>query len=922
MTGFFKALVERSRTKILESRFEIIIFFGCMILYYVVIARRFLGGGEVIGGDTGLTWSLHYFVMEALVEYLQYPLWDPTTLGGYPSHMLMVNGWYQNLHPFHLPLFLVAAAIGKLFHIDSNYLVTFHKTIYLFSINLVAIMLITRELCTTRLARLLPPLIYTLCSFQFFALRDSLIVEGLPPALFLLFAVFYHVNRRSPRSLFVLLIFLALYVFGFSYAYLLSSAWWLTILILLVLLTSPGIAKDSWGCAQQLWANRVSRIQLILVSALLLVAAAAVAISIGSSVGQMIRASGGQPVPFDTSSGGQWDPPVYGIYSTQLWAQFLVWAPFPDIHQSFLKFDPWDSGIYHRYMGMVLLPLLLIAALFGHKRRFVWPLLVTVFCCAVFITYTVENPLYAFLVDNIPPLRNTRPLTYLLSRDVTLLTVFVGAVGLDILLLGASNGADVKLWTTARAFMIILVVVAGELLLASILPQLASIRHSLAHIAVYLGLFSLILLVLSSSIERYGRRTLVLFLLILTVMDLVISAASFSKHHVATAKAAPHALIMPTRKLGPLRPGDVQWVGGYRGQFHQLYGGPYQGTRAWLVVATHPSWQPILQNWDSVGRRMKAYPDFRFFTNAAYVPFDAILEIDKVKLPSYVLEPAVRLVRANGRDMIQFPDRVMPVEDGFAGIVENAHPEAHDDVAFAGWAIDERAQQPAREVLVFVGDVLLGSVSTVIESRIAARLRPEYLHSGFNGLMNGLSKSERKNIRLFALLSDGTARELLYADDYPFTLDYGPGPERLTMRPAAAGPSTMYLHDRAAVFPNVSGRLEQMAWSVVDWTPNHYTIRVSAPSDGYLLNLDNYNKFWTARVDGRPEEIARANFSMQAVKLSKGEHIVEWRYDPLVFKLGWLAFYAVFAAVLVSSGYLGMPAHQDWDCGGRGVEKG
>jgi hypothetical protein len=124
---------------------DIAVFLVCMLLYYIVIARRYFGA-DVIGGDTQIVWSMDYFTMESLIEYLQYPLWDPTSLGGYPFHLIMVNGWFQNFHPFQLPFLLIAAAIGRAVHIDSNYLVVFHKTIYLFSLNLVVVILITREI--------------------------------------------------------------------------------------------------------------------------------------------------------------------------------------------------------------------------------------------------------------------------------------------------------------------------------------------------------------------------------------------------------------------------------------------------------------------------------------------------------------------------------------------------------------------------------------------------------------------------------------------------------------------------------------------------------------------------------------------------------------------------------------------------------
>jgi hypothetical protein len=885
--------------RIVRCKIEIVTFSACVILYYVVVARRFFGTSDVIGGDTQLVWSLHYFVMESLLEYLQFPLWDPTALNGIPLHLMTVNGWYQYLHPFNVPFLFAATLLGRLFHLTSQGLMVFHKTIYLFSLNLVAVMLISRELCERRSARLLPPLIFALSSIQFFALRDSIINEGLPPALLFVFGLLYHANRRTGRSLIVSLIFLGLYIFGFSYPYLLSSLWWVGSLTVLLMLTQPTLLRDSWNCARQLWAERSSRVQLLLVLGFVVIASGAAGLSVANAVNEIVRGAGDQPVPYDVSSGGQFGP--RDVYSKEIWTNFLVWAPFPDIHANLLKFDPWDAGIYHRYMGLVLMPLLVIAALFGHQRRYVWPLLLAAFVCTVFIPYTAENALFTWLLDNIPPIRNTRTLAHVLPRDgPSLFIVFAAAIGLDVLLRDAPLGPKAQLWVTARSVLVMLMVVAGGILLASILSSLSTVRHSLAHIGVYLGLFTLIVLVLAHGIGYRHQAGLVLVLLSVAGMDLVISAAAFAKlSHTWSPNMAPNSIAMPSRKLGPMAEGDPQWVGAYRGELHGLYGGPYVGTRAWMVLATHPSWQPVLQNWDPFGRHMKAYPDFRFFTNAAYIPFDAIRDIDRVKLPSYVIGPPTLLIRNNDSEVIQFPDRTVQVEKGFAGFVEGASPGG-STVSFAGWATDEKRKGWARQILIFVGDTLWDTIPGGMIRPDLAGFGPDFIPSGFMGLLDGVPPEQQKNIRAFGLLSDGTARELQYSAGYPFSRGYGVGPESLRARPAADGPPTFYLHDQAAIVPDVPGREEKMSWSVLDWTPNHYSVHVSVPQDGYVLNLQNFNRYWEARVDGQVEPIMRANFALQAIKISRGEHVIAWSYNPFPFKLAWLAFYLAFAAMMVN----------------------
>jgi hypothetical protein len=585
-----------------------------------------------------------------------------------------------------------------------------------------------------------------------------------------------------------------------------------------------------------------------------------------------------------------------------------VWAPFPDLHANLLKYDPFEAGIHHRYMGVVLLPLLVIVALFGHQRPHAWPLLLTVFIAAAFITYTAENPLYAFLLDNIETVRNTRPLTFLLSREVTLLLAFAAAMGLDILLRDGRNGPNAGLWRTARTLLALLMLTAGVLLLASLFPSFASVRQSLVHIGVYLGASCIFTLALTYTADLRDQAALGLALLLFAGLDLALSASAYLKlPHTAEPYLLATSLVMPSRKLGPIESGDPPWVGGYRGELHNLNGGPYVATRTWLVLVTHPSWQPALQNWNAAGRHMRKYPDFRFFSNAAYVPFDAIRDIDNVKLPTYIGPPTL-LIRDGDREIIRFPNRDAPVQRGFAGRIEHAAPGELNSAAFSGWAIDENTKQPIREVLIFAGDALWGSIPLAIR-------RPDLPASGtalpgFDGLLDGVAPAEQRNIRAFAVLGDGTARELEYPSEYRFGTGYGPIPAGLRARPQG-GPPTIYLHDPRAVLPDAPAREEKISWRVIDWSPNHYSVHVTVPTDGYLLNLDNFNRFWKARVDGQSVYILRANFALQAIKLTKGEHVVEWRYDPIMFKLGWLVYYAVLSAVLIAFAYPWMQRLRD-----------
>jgi hypothetical protein len=69
-------------------------------------------------------------------------------------------------------------------------------------------------------------------------------------------------------------------------------------------------------------------------------------------------------------------------------------------------------------------------------------------------------------------------------------------------------------------------------------------------------------------------------------------------------------------------------------------------------------------------------------------------------------------------------------------------------------------------------------------------------------------------------------------------------------------------------------------------TTNTVTIRAALPQDGYLVLLDTYYPGWQAYVDHRPAVIYPANLAFRAVKLSAGEHQVEFHYRPISFRNG------------------------------------
>ncbi|WP_254614247.1 YfhO family protein [Myxococcus sp. CA056] len=68
----------------------------------------------------------------------------------------------------------------------------------------------------------------------------------------------------------------------------------------------------------------------------------------------------------------------------------------------------------------------------------------------------------------------------------------------------------------------------------------------------------------------------------------------------------------------------------------------------------------------------------------------------------------------------------------------------------------------------------------------------------------------------------------------------------------------------------------------------HLALDVRACDDSYLIVSDSYYPGWRATVDGKDAPIHRADHSLRAVRLSRGEHHVRFDYTPLSFRAGLL----------------------------------
>jgi hypothetical protein len=80
-------------------------------------------------------------------------------------------------------------------------------------------------------------------------------------------------------------------------------------------------------------------------------------------------------------------------------------------------------------------------------------------------------------------------------------------------------------------------------------------------------------------------------------------------------------------------------------------------------------------------------------------------------------------------------------------------------------------------------------------------------------------------------------------------------------------------------------------------------VRAEANRSSLLVLTDVHYPGWKATVDGRPVPIERVDYLLRGVPVPAGSHRVEFRYEPLSWRIGWilssLGLLAVGAAALV-----------------------
>jgi hypothetical protein len=90
--------------------------------------------------------------------------------------------------------------------------------------------------------------------------------------------------------------------------------------------------------------------------------------------------------------------------------------------------------------------------------------------------------------------------------------------------------------------------------------------------------------------------------------------------------------------------------------------------------------------------------------------------------------------------------------------------------------------------------------------------------------------------------------------------------------------------------------------SVNRYESNNISVEVRVVNNALLVLGEKYYRWWTAEIDGKRADIVPVNHILRGVYLTPGTHKVEFRFDPLPFKIGkylTLTSFVLFAGMLL-----------------------
>ena len=95
--------------------------------------------------------------------------------------------------------------------------------------------------------------------------------------------------------------------------------------------------------------------------------------------------------------------------------------------------------------------------------------------------------------------------------------------------------------------------------------------------------------------------------------------------------------------------------------------------------------------------------------------------------------------------------------------------------------------------------------------------------------------------------------------------------------------------------------------SLTEYQPNHLTYKSDSKKEQLAVFSEiYYEKGWNAFIDGKPSPYFRADYILRAMIVPEGKHVIEFKFDPPVYRIGEkISLASSLLLVLLALGLLG-----------------
>jgi hypothetical protein len=87
---------------------------------------------------------------------------------------------------------------------------------------------------------------------------------------------------------------------------------------------------------------------------------------------------------------------------------------------------------------------------------------------------------------------------------------------------------------------------------------------------------------------------------------------------------------------------------------------------------------------------------------------------------------------------------------------------------------------------------------------------------------------------------------------------------------------------------------------IVSYGPERVVVDATARRAAELVLTDLHYPGWKVAVDGEPADLHRVNYLLRGTTVPAGRHLVEFRYEPASWRIGWIVSLVALVGLIVT----------------------